>query len=104
FRRYAPILLRLTRRHTQSEEDAREIVQQTFFQLHTARADFRLECKLRPWVFTIAMNLVREYYRKLARRRETPLQIEPTAPPDTTLEDQERSRRIRECLQYLPSS
>ena len=61
FERYAPILLRLTRRHLRDEELAREIVQQTFFRLHGARNDFRRGSKLRPWVMTIAMNLVREH-------------------------------------------
>ena len=64
FERYGPILLRLTRRHLRSDELAEEIVQQTFFRLHGARNDFRRGSKLRPWVMTIAMNLVREHWRR----------------------------------------
>src|SRR5262245_32388995 len=67
---YAPKLLRMTSRQLRSEELAREVVQQTFFQIHLARNDFRAEAKLRPWVFTIAMNLVREHYRRKSRRHE----------------------------------
>ncbi len=70
FERYAPVLMRLTARHLRSDELAREVVQQTFFKLHAARRDFRQGARLRPWVFTIAMNLVREHYRRAGRRKE----------------------------------
>ena len=73
FERYAPMLLRMARRRLPSDEEAREVVQQTFFQLNAARNDFRQGAKLRPWVVTIAMNLVREHYRKRGRRKEAPL-------------------------------
>jgi RNA polymerase sigma-70 factor (ECF subfamily) len=73
FERYGPMLVRLVSRHLRSDELAREVVQQTFFQLHAARHDFRSDAKLRPWVFTIAMNLVREHYRRASRRKELAL-------------------------------
>src|SRR5690606_38544427 len=73
FERYAPVRLRLTARHLRSDELARELVQQTFFQLPAARHDFRPDARLRPWLFTIAMNLVREHYRRASRRKETAL-------------------------------
>lgn len=105
-RRYFPSLNGLVRRHVASEEEAREIVQQTFFQLHVARRDFRPDKKLRPWLFTIAMNLVRQHYRKRGRRKETALA---DAPPqsdgaDTArpLERAEQARRLRDALAKLP--
>ncbi len=107
FRRYAPVLLRLTVRHLRSEELAREVVQQTFFQVHAARRDFRLDRKLRPWVFTIAMNLVREHYRKKKRRKETDLDEarEPAAVIERgPLEQKERARLLRAALDRLPAS
>jgi RNA polymerase sigma factor (sigma-70 family) len=107
FRRYAPMLMRLTVRRLRSEELAREVVQQTFFQMHAARFDFRQDRKLRPWVFTIAMNLVREHYRKKKRRKETdldearePATVEERGP----LERKERARLLREAMDQLPAS
>lgn len=105
FERYAPMLMNLTRRHLYSEEDAREVVQQTFFQLHQARHDFRLDARLRPWVFTIAMNLVRQHYRKKSRRRESEFDeyLAPTAAEqETPIESQERSAWVRAALERLP--
>ncbi len=73
FARYAPLLLRAMLRELYVREEANDLVQQTFLQLHRARADFDLGQKLKPWVFTIAMNLKREYFRKKKRRPERSL-------------------------------
>jgi len=107
FARYAPMLMRLTMRHLRSRELAREVVQQTFFQMHAARHDFRQDRKLRPWVFTIAMNLVREHYRKKKRRKEAaldearePATVEERGP----IEKRQRAQLLRAAMQRLPDS
>jgi len=105
FDRYGPRLMGMARRRLPSEEHAREVVQQTFTQLHAARHDFRQGSKLRPWVFTIAMNLVRGHYRRVRRRPESELDAERTAgpvPEHGPLEAQERAQRLRQALQALP--
>jgi RNA polymerase sigma-70 factor (ECF subfamily) len=70
FERYAPLLMRTMLRELYVREEANDLVQQTFLQLHRARRDFDAGQKLKPWVFTIAMNLKREYFRKKKRRPE----------------------------------
>ena len=76
FARYAPVLLRVMRQQLRSQEEANDLVQQTFLQLHRARRDFRPEAKLRPWLFTIALNLKREHLRRLKRRPEAELELD----------------------------
>src|SRR5689334_12688038 len=73
FARHAPSLLGMMRRHVRSPDHANDLLQQTFLQLHRARLDFRPGSELRPWMYTIAMNCVREHFRRLGRRRESPL-------------------------------
>ncbi len=81
FARYAPLLLRAMLRELYVREEANDLVQQTFLQLHRARADFDLGQKLKPWVFTIAMNLKREYFRKKKRRPERSLEADSIPEP-----------------------
>ena len=81
FARYAPLLLRAMLRELYVREEANDLVQQTFLQLHRARADFDLGQKLKPWVFTIAMNLKREYFRKKKRRPERSLDADAIPEP-----------------------
>lgn len=107
FERYGPILLRLTRRHLRDDELAREIVQQTFFQLHRARHDFRQDSRLRPWVLTIAMNLVREHWRRSKRRPTSELDEQRHPAPEpvrSPLESSERAQRLHAALAKLPES
>ena len=107
FGRYAPMLMRLTVRHLKSEELAREVVQQTFFQMHAARLDFDVGRKLRPWVFTIAMNLVREHFRKKKRRKETELEDERLEQPASErgpIEQRQRAELLHAAMEKLPAS
>jgi RNA polymerase sigma-70 factor (ECF subfamily) len=81
FERYAPLLMRAMLRELYAREEANDLVQQTFLQLHRARADFDAGQKLKPWVFTIAMNLKREYFRRKKRRPERSLDAESVPEP-----------------------
>jgi RNA polymerase sigma factor (sigma-70 family) len=81
FERYAPVLMRAMLRELYAREEANDLVQQTFLQLHRARADFDAGQKLKPWVFTIAMNLKREYFRRKKRRPERSLDAESVPEP-----------------------
>jgi RNA polymerase sigma factor (sigma-70 family) len=109
FDRHAPVLYRLARRRLSSDDDARDVVQQTMLQVHRARHDFRRGSRLRPWLFTIAMNLVREHYRRHSRRREQPLEsapdaAEPSLEPEDAERVRERSSRVRAALASLPEA
>lgn len=75
FQRHAPVVLRVLRRQLRRPEEAQDLLQQTFLQLHRNRADYDPERALRPWLFTIALNLKREYFRRVARRPESALDL-----------------------------
>ena len=104
FERYAPMLLRIMRRQIRSGEDAQELVQQTFLQLHRARNDFDQGRRLRPWLMTIAYNLKREHFRRKMRRPEAPLEYEPPASErgGDLVERKDNAQRLRRALQHLP--
>lgn len=107
FERYGPRLLRTLRRQVRQQEDARELVQQTFLQLHRARFDFRSGTLLRPWLFTICLNLKREYFRRKGRRPEAPLELDGRSDPVTDPHDPleaERARQVRAAIRELPEA
>ena len=76
FRRYAPLLLRVMQQQLGRREDANDLVQQTFLQLHRSKQDFRRGSLLRPWLLTIAMNLRHRHFRRLGRHPEMPLELD----------------------------
>lgn len=105
FQRYAPLLLRVLRHQLRRTEDAEDLVQQTFLHLHRARHDFRDGSALRPWVFTIALNLKREYFRRAARKPEAPLdaaQLDSPRVEPRGQEQAEASDEVRFAFSQLP--
>lgn len=68
FARWAPTLRRLLGRRVAGQQDAEELVQETFLRLHRARRDYRAGSPLRPWLVTIALNVEREHRRRGRRR------------------------------------
>ena len=107
FERYGSIIYGLTKRHLRNDDLAREITQQTFFRLHSARNDFRLDSRLRPWLLTIAMNLVREHWRRKKRRRHVDIDVDTRHAPiaeKSALELEERKKALHSALAQLPDS
>ncbi|MEE2828372.1 MAG: sigma-70 family RNA polymerase sigma factor [Myxococcota bacterium] len=107
FERYSASLLRFMRRQVRRPEDASELVQQTFLQLHRARNDFREGALLRPWLYTIALNLRREYFRRRARRPESSSDYvdrwdEESLTPEDDLEAMQVAQAVRAALEQLP--
>lgn len=107
FHRYAGPLLGLMRQQVRQPELARELVQQTFLQLHRARYDFRVGARVRPWLYTIALNLRREHFRRRGRRPEEPRvlaehEVPTTAPVD--LVQGETAAAVRAALAQLPET
>jgi len=62
------------RRYTETEETARDLLQETFFQALRSLPDFRGESKLTTWLYSIAKNVALARYRKDKRR--SPLEEE----------------------------
>jgi RNA polymerase sigma-70 factor (ECF subfamily) len=51
-------------------DDAEDLTQEVFLRSYLARARFDSTGQMRPWLFGIARNLLREHVRKQKRRRE----------------------------------
>jgi RNA polymerase sigma-70 factor (ECF subfamily) len=102
FDRYANRLQRLMERGGVPSDVAPDLVQQSFLNLHEARHDFDPDKSLRPWLYTIALNLRREYFRRKGRRNETTVEEMPSqsAGPERIrrLEDAQLVERAMESL------
>ena len=74
--RYAKIVLGILTRDLARPEDAHDLMQQCFLQLHRHRRDYERGRPFRPWFMTIAFNLKRQYFRVKKRRPEAELSDE----------------------------
>ena len=106
FDRWAPRLRQLFVRGGLRNDDANDLVQQAFLQLHRARNDFRAGSALRPWIYTIALNLRRQFMRRLGRKPEQELE-ESTVEARSGVEDPDANldaRHVRAALAKLPEA
>jgi RNA polymerase sigma factor (sigma-70 family) len=105
FERHAAPLARLMLRDLFMREEANDLVQQAFLQLHRARFDFDPKQRLKPWLYTIALNLKREHFRRKKRRPEQ-LQGDDTNDGAVAPRGQERTearRALAWALEQVPA-
>jgi RNA polymerase sigma-70 factor (ECF subfamily) len=72
--RYRPELHGFLQRFIGSRAAAEDVFQETFLQIHLSAAAFDPTRIFRPWLYTIAANKARDWYRKDRRRRGVSLQ------------------------------
>jgi len=117
-RRYHDELLHFLIRFLGSRPAGEDVFQETFLQIHLSAHTFDVSRRFKPWLFTIAANKARDYYRKNKRRRTLSLSAPVLAeddnlsfvdlmqsdvnPPDTLLLDAERSMLVRRVVDELP--
>jgi RNA polymerase sigma-70 factor (ECF subfamily) len=105
YARYVQPLLRLMMRQQRCKDDAHDLVQHTFLQVHRARADYDPSRRFRPWLYAIALNLSREALRRRKRKptvwNEAPGVPEPISDGPAP-EQAQVARAVRGAIETLP--
>ena len=103
FQRLYPSLYRYLERLTGDADAAEDIAQEAFVRLLRQPLP---EDEVRPWLFTVAMNLVRDRARKTERRQRllsgAPPLVTAGQLPDDHVEQAERIQVVRAVLEKLP--
>jgi RNA polymerase sigma-70 factor, ECF subfamily len=102
FHRVYPQLFRYLYRITGDADAADDVAQEAFVRLTEQEL---AEADVRPWLFAVAMNLVRDRARKEARHRRLDVHVpQPSTPesPDRAAERVEAVTRVRRVLNALP--
>jgi RNA polymerase sigma-70 factor, ECF subfamily len=113
-RRYDREVLRLALGLLRSEEDAREVYQETFLRVYRSLRDFRGESSFPTWVFRIVTNLCLDHLRRSGARRAEqegrresdraltePADGDPARDPERALASREVRHRIEAALDRL---
>lgn len=102
FQKLYPSLFRYLHRLTGDADIADDIAQESFVRLLKQNLP---EDEVRPWLFTVAMNLVRDNARKVERRQRllttAPALVSSTALPDEVVERGEQVSSVRGVLDQL---
>ena len=94
-RKYQEPLFRFIWRYTGDEETARDLLQETFVRLYFGIRRFKPHAKFATWLYSIAMNLCRDYARSKQRRQS--YATESLDAGDLHREVRGRSRRRCRC-------
>jgi len=83
-------------RYVQNAEAAKELVQETFVRLYEARARYNTDMRFSSWLFKIASNLCKNYFRWKSRHPENlgwdeSTSVNCTAMPDALRDDTDPS-------------
>lgn len=102
FRRHGPRLYRLARRHSLTDEDAHDAVQDAMLAVHRGAGSFRRDAAVTSWLHRIVVNACRDRLRRNAIRPTTAL----TEGDDISVADRtatlETTLLVREALLRLP--
>jgi len=89
------------------EEDAEDIVQETFLAAIKSAHRFQGSARVSTWLYSIAAHKVADYHRRRRRRKEEPLpllefNLSELDSPEVLLEKTELRERIWAALERLP--
>ena len=115
-RRYDRVVLRRALRMVRSEDEARDIYQETFLRLYRTLGRYRQECSFETYLFRIVTTVCLDHLRKRSTRPEEPAEAgsgrdhdrvaghrdeRPEHDPERALGRREIGRRIESALRDL---
>lgn len=108
--RYKDSLFKFIYYNLPQREEAEDIAQESFVKAFLALPRLRNPRQFKSWLFSIALNLVRDHKREFKRKPSLPLEdlpgnLEPTAldDPSDDVENEDLLKRVREGIERLPS-
>ena len=107
--RYQQRIFAFTFRMVMSEEEARDLAQETFIQVYRALPAFRGEARFATWLYRIAANKCLDYLRRRKNNQSVPFDTLASEPgnyraynPEHLYLQEEKIRRVRAIIMGLP--
>jgi len=101
--RYAASVHAYLLRHSNSREDADDLLQETWVRVARSARSFDTARRFRSWIYGIATNLARDLFRRRTTR-ERALRDLATHPPAASGADPVDRRELRERIAELPEN
>jgi RNA polymerase sigma-70 factor, ECF subfamily len=103
-------------RFLKNREDAEDVAQDVFIQVHDSLDDFRSDSELSTWIYRIAVNKSLDFLRKQKRKKrftqltslfginQEEIVLSPLENPHQDLERKERNQILDSAIDKLPES
>lgn len=109
YRQHAGRIFAIARKAGLGAADADDVLQATFMRFHESRARVDVDRPVAPWLVSIAINLVRDRGRRVARSQRARAEVADqlaqsggATPPDQVLEAARAAERMQTVLAQLP--
>lgn len=115
-RSYESPVLRLALQMVRSEDEARDLYQESFLKIYRSLPRFRFQAQFSTWVYRVVMNVCLDHLRRARTRREVQAapaedgeaeffeklpESRPAANPEQRLRSREIARRLGQALTRL---
>ncbi len=70
FHKYSQKVYNFSVKHLENEEDAKDLVQEIFMKIWDKRKEINEKKSFNAFLFTISLNLIRDYFRKKVKNRK----------------------------------
>lgn len=104
-------LLDFAFRHLRDRDAAADIAQTALLRAFQAAGSYRVKTSFRSWLYTIALNLIRDEGRRRKSRKESPSSeieglesINPQPSPEAATLDRIEASKIWQAVEILPES
>ncbi|MEL6811997.1 MAG: sigma-70 family RNA polymerase sigma factor [Bacteroidota bacterium] len=106
YERYKDLLFNFFLRNTGNYHSSNDLVMETFERVFKYRHSFKNSKKIRPWIYQIASNLVKDYYKKSENNKSLDtLEFEDNiVHPEIPADVQYRHKLIQKALNRLKPS
>jgi RNA polymerase sigma-70 factor (ECF subfamily) len=112
FDAFLPRVYGYVRRLVGEDHLAEDLTQEIFLQVHRSLESYDPTRDIRPWLFSIATNKVRDHWRSRRHREEQGEEsaeqeglaevLSATEPPEARLSASELAERVRQAIEALP--
>ncbi len=106
YERYKDLLFNFFLRNTGNYHSSNDLVMETFERVFKYRHSFKNSKKIRPWIFQIASNLVKDYFKKsMDNKSLDAVEFEDnTVHPEISGDVQYRNKQVQKALNSLKPS
>ena len=102
FEQYFAYVWRSLLRFGATKVDAEDLAQEVFIVVHRRLVDFDTTRSLKPWLFGIARNVVRDHWRKKKRQPDAKGLVDEASQNDPAVGAMESAQVVRHALRRLP--
>ena len=107
--KYEKLIYKLAYNFLGKNAEIEDTVQEIFLEIYKSLGNFKLGRKFLPWLYAIALNVLRKKYKHLIRQKQiresfARAPLPEVNSPEAIVEEKETRRQVRQAIAALPAN